>query len=193
MMADDLQKQLNNKLRDAACGGRPEEVVDLLGQGAHPDGNNDGHPLILAAYSGHLEVVKILLDAGASTEFRDRDGNAADNARKKDHLEIAELLESPRPVETADEVVLWRPFRDRRHFLEEVFNFATLERVSLLRKGKYGPVEAMTITGFSAIEDKSDGSQLRKAFNEHVKRGGKADEALVFPNKLAKSILKRGD
>ncbi|MCE9506851.1 MAG: hypothetical protein K8R48_00850 [Alphaproteobacteria bacterium] len=192
-MTDETQKILNDALYKAACDGKAGDVLDCLEKGAHPDGNNNGLPLIYAAYSGHLAVVNILLDAGASTEFRDRDGNAADNARKKGYLEIASILENPRPSTSADEVVLQRPFRDRLHFLEEIFNFVTLERVSLLRFGKHGKIEAMTITGFSAIEDKSDESQLRKAFNEHVQRGGKTDEALIFPNRLAKPILKRGD
>jgi len=194
-MSDETQKLLNDSLYKAATDGKVGDVRDLLERGAHPDGNDNGLPLIYAAYNGHLDVVNILLEAGASTEFRDRDGNAADNARKKGFLEIALILESPRSAaaESADEVALQRPFRDRLRVLEEIFNFVTLERVSLLRKGKYGQIEAMTITGFSMIEDKSDESQLRKAFNEHVKRGGKVDEALVFPNRLAKSILKRGD
>jgi hypothetical protein len=193
-MTDKAQKDLNDKLRVAASNGRADEVRALLEEGADVDGDK-GLPLIWAAYKGHLAVVNVLLDAGADAMLTYSDGGktAAQYAREEHHPEIAQVLENPRPLETVDEVVLQHPFRDRLHVLEEIFNFVTLERVSLLRRGKYGKIEAMTCTGFSMIEDKSDESMLRKAFNEHVKRGGKADESVIFPNKLLKNKFPRSE
>jgi ankyrin repeat protein len=182
--------ELNDKLKEAACKGNVGEVQSLLAQGVHPDGEY-GLPLILAAYNGQMGVVKILLEAGASADFSDKDGTAADNARLKGHSAIADVIENYKPAETVDEVVFRRPFG--KSILEEAFNFTTLERISVIRKNKFSPADAMTITGFSMIEDKSDESLLRKAFNEHRRRGGRTDEAIVFPNRLAKNKLTRKD
>jgi hypothetical protein len=60
------------------------------------------------------------------------------------------------------------------------------ERVTLIRQGRLGAVETAVITGFSAIEDQSDSSMLRKAFNEHARRGGETEESAVFTRNISK-------
>jgi hypothetical protein len=186
------KKQLNEMLGKAACDGRVDEVMALLEQGADIDsrdyGGTDSTPLIHAAYRGHLKVVEFLLIKGADLQHSNQQGRTAeDYARERGHHKILELLHNP-PTwnQTPEEIIFQRPLSNRT--LEEVFNFVSLERISLIRNGKYGPVEAVVRESFSAIEDETT---LRKAFEEHVKRGGKADEGVVFPNKLLKNKLPR--
>ena len=45
-------------------------------------------PLIMAAWKGHLEAVRVLLAAGADLTPRHRDGTAMECARKKGHDDI---------------------------------------------------------------------------------------------------------
>ena len=184
-MTDETQKQLNKKLGEAAKGGKVEEVLSCLQAGAEINGVSETlrTPLMYAAYKGHLRVAEILLQAGADRTLRDNvNETAEDDARKRGYPEIETLLREYTP----DEVIFRRQLGDRT--LQESFNFITRERISLIRKSPRGDVEAMTRESFSVIEDES---VLRKAFEEHVRRGGKADEALVFPHRLPKNKLTR--
>ena len=54
----------------------------------------------IAAYMGHAEVVKLLLERGANREVRDiTDGaTALGDARKNGHIEVVELLTVPKPM-----------------------------------------------------------------------------------------------
>ena len=54
-----------------------EQVKALLGAGANPDlGNNEGQPpLFSGCMSGNLEIVRLLVHAGANTNWRDKDGD----------------------------------------------------------------------------------------------------------------------
>jgi ankyrin repeat protein len=193
-MTDDIQKKLDAMLSDAAYVGRTDDVLSLLEKGADVNSTNDSRrtPLMRAAYHGHLETVQILLEAGADRTPRDDSKDTAeDDARKNGHKNVETLLqEYVHVAKTSDEIIFQSKISNRT--LEEVFNFVRRERISLIRKTPHGAVEAMTCVNFSAIEDQSDDSQLRKAFNEHVKRGGTVDEAVIFPNKLPKNKLKRG-
>jgi len=158
------------------------EVTALLEKGAGADGNGDGLPLIWAANNGHMEVVKLLLEAGADAALvTDYDGKPAEYyAGCHGHRDIEKLLKEYREG-SPDEVVFRRLVSGS--LLEEAFNFKTLERISILHSG-----EAVSFQrdSFSAVEDKET---LRKAFNEHVKRGGKLteEEALSGAKKLDKN------
>jgi ankyrin repeat protein len=57
----------------AAGVGNPEVVSELLAHGASPDpvGADGMTPLIVAARQGHLDIVRVLLDAGADRSKRD--------------------------------------------------------------------------------------------------------------------------
>ena len=56
------------ELYTAARSGRLPEVERLLNEGASPDAEKHGTALVAAAYNGHLDVVKVLVRAGAKLE-----------------------------------------------------------------------------------------------------------------------------
>ncbi|MBI3442061.1 MAG: ankyrin repeat domain-containing protein [Proteobacteria bacterium] len=180
-MADEAQTELNKRLVDACKTGVAAEVITLLDKGADinysKSESEKNLPLVYAAYCGHLEVVNILLVRGADRQGQCNKKTAAQWAQDTGHTAVAVRLS-----EDPDQVIFQQPLSDRT--LEEVFNFATLERISLVRHSPQGAVEAITREPFSEIVDQS---QLRKAFEEHVRRGGKADESRVFPYVLSKS------
>jgi hypothetical protein len=53
------------------------------------------HPLHYAARGGHLEAVRLLLDAGGDPEWNAYDGNLAAMALERGHEAVAKLLEDP--------------------------------------------------------------------------------------------------
>lgn len=171
----------------AAYYGHVECVRLLLEKGAGVDVRNsaDCTPLMGAAERGRVEIVKILLAAGADASLRGKDKNAIDWATLHAHWDVARILLSsvqPKPAESVDEITFERAVSNRT--LEDIFNFVTLERVSLIRQSPQGVVETVTCKKFSEIDDRET---LRKAFEEHVRRGGKTSEDKVFPNVLSKS------
>ncbi len=169
-----------------ACynGGNVELVRLLIKRGASIDfrngvGGRHASALMCAAYKGHYDIVDLLLQVGANPHFRTESGGhtAESFALNNGHTKVAALIKSPLQRE---EVVMSRPLRENS--LEEIFNFASLERISLLRNPK-GDVVAMTREQFSVLEDSPD---LEKAFELYKSRGGKKNEVDVFPNKLFK-------
>jgi hypothetical protein len=70
-------------------------------------------------------------------------------------------------------------------FLEETFNFAARERITLVRGALEGPVQAVTRENFSAIEQ----SVLQEAFNAYQQKGGKIPESDVFPDRIFKAKM----
>ncbi len=80
----------------AATGPFPETVELLLEKGAEPnivDQNEHFTPLMHASAEGNLEVVKILVEAGADYTLTDVDGDNAESfARRAGHLEVATYL-----------------------------------------------------------------------------------------------------
>lgn len=171
-------------------GDRQLAVVNLLiARGADVNARNGAGctPFTAAAEKASAAVVSALIAAGADTGAAclNRSGRAW--ALKAGNLEVADML-TPKPktrprVEGDDEVTMTRALGDRT--LEEIFNFATRERISLLRDGPGGTVEAMTRESFSVIDDKD---ALRRAFDEYVKKGGTLSEQDVFPDPLGKTL-----
>lgn len=86
---------LNVQLMDASNAGNAPRVQKLVRTNVDINAR-DIHgftPLILAAYSGHIEVVKILLLAGANPRLTDNNGvNATTYAISQGHLEIADII-----------------------------------------------------------------------------------------------------
>ena len=67
--------------------------------------------------------------------------------------------------------------------MQEVYSFKRRERFTFIRKSENGDVEAVQRESFFALDDKSG---LRRAFDEHVKRGGKMSEEDVFGDVMMK-------
>ena len=193
-MADATQPPLSVKLCEAAEKGDIALARALLASGEHIEGIHciggcRYTPLISAAHCGHLEMVRFLLDRGADRHALANGKTAEEIAREQKHPEVANFLKTYDQNKNPDKIFFYDDLGDRTR--EDIYDFMMRERVTMIRQGKYGSVDTTTITGFSAIEDQSDESQLRKAFNEHMRRGGKADEALVFPHRLPKNKLTR--
>lgn len=180
----------------ASFNGNLDVVKYLLDKGANVNVLDSARatPLYNAVrYSKSVDIVRLLMQRGADPNIEDREGySALMYARKKKKQYLVRIMEEkvvmpPKPQEKApealnpDEVIFQRPLGDR--ILQESFDFVALERVSLVRKSAQGAVEAMSRDGFSVIEDQST---LRKAFEEHVRRGGKTEESRVFPNTIFK-------
>lgn len=180
------QEKLDKKLRKAASKGKIEDIKKLLAAGA--DINKDGlwrhAPLVEAAYCGKLEAVKFLLEAGVDHKHLPR---AENYARKRGHKEVETFLkeyQNPTPAVAGnpDEVTFERVIGNR--LFQEFFDFRALERITLVRKDAESAVETTLRDSFSTVADKAT---LRKAFEEHLRRGGKVNENAVFPGGLFKS------
>lgn len=140
-------------------------------------------PLMFAANDGNRQIAALLLENGANTRLRNKDGEtAADMARKKQNPEIARMIEAAGTAPKADEIVYTRAVHDR--VLQEIFDFKNKERLTFIRRGDTDAVEAVQRDSFA---DLTDTSGLRRAFEAHRKRGGKATEDEVFPNDIRKT------
>ncbi len=166
--------------------GHHQTIEILLARGAEVDQRNGVNctALMGAANRGHFRAAQLLLDAGADRSLRGRDRDALGWALMSGNPELIAFLQQKPPeptVEGPQEVVLRRTLGNRT--MEEIFDFAARERITLIRNGEDGPVEAVTRDGFSAIEDRA---RLREAFVLYVKKGGSGDEASVLGDALAK-------
>ncbi len=180
--ADINQPGKSGPLFYAAHGGHIDLLKWLLENGAEADGLNSkkSTPLMAAAQQGKLEAVKILLVMGADPTRKNNDNMTArgyaTNSEKKSV--VAWFDRNP------EEVIFSRKVADRT--LQEIFNFTHKERVTFIRKGVDGTVEAVTRHSFKEIDDKS---ALRRAFAEYRKYGGKRSGKEVFFNAIAKPVL----
>jgi len=166
----------------AAKGNHIDVVKWMVEHGALVDIHNAKRstPLMAAAESGSAATVTYLLEMGANRSAVNNDNmNARGYAKHHGHNSVIALLDR-----NPDEVVYTWPVYDRT--LQEVFNFAQKERVTMIRKGTDGPVEAVTRQSFAEIEDKA---KLREAFEQYRKFGGKRAEDEIFSNPLNKAKL----
>jgi hypothetical protein len=169
----------NTALFFAAQYGRRDAALFLLDQGAPYNAKNriGSTPLTAAAGGGHKDVAQLLYDLGGDPAEKNLTGmSALDYARSAGYTDVIEILRAPRgnPVE----VTFSRQMGDRT--LQEVFNFTRQDRVTLVRKGETGPVEAMQRDNFADIKDEWD---LKRAFETYKKRGGTITESAIFADR----------
>lgn len=163
----------------AANEGHLEAARWLLDNGSDvdPRAPDKWTPLMSAASKGHLSIAQLLLEHGANPLRKYTDGkNAIEKARDNNRHDIVRALQN-----TPDEVSYYDTVSDR--VVQEVYSFKRRERFTFIRKSESGDVEAMQRESFFALDDKSG---LRRAFDEHVKRGGKLSEEDVFGDVMNK-------
>lgn len=166
----------NTALFYAAQFGRMDTVLFLLKQGIPLDVKNriGSTPLTGAAAQGHQEVAKLLYDLGSDPALKNFTGSSAFSyARCAGYTDMIDLLSKPRQ---ADEVTLTRDAGGL--VLEETFNFAHRDRLTVVRRAQGGPVEAIQRDSFADLSDKA---ALRKAFAFYAQRGGTIPESEIFP------------
>lgn len=171
------QSGIDGPLFLAAYHGHQTVVKWLLETGAEVDIRNSKNstPLMAAAEQGRLECARALVKAGASTATKNNHSiSARGYAVRNNHKSVVDYIDR-----NPDEIVFsWR-VNDRT--LQEVFNFAKRERVTLIRNGAEGPVEAVTRQSFSEITDRAT---LRKAFEKYRDEGGARTEEEVFSSNI---------
>ncbi len=179
-------KGCNLPLFNAAYRGHTRIVAWLISKGAdvclfnHNPNDVDAPPLVGAAFSGHREIVEMLLAAGADPcAVSSGNKTAAEYAQGNNHHELAAYLRSQQYA-----VDICNRWKVGERSVEEHFNFIKRERMTLIMKPDNSAVETALREGFDAIEE----SVLRKAFDEHVRRGGHVDEGSVFVGKVVKSV-----
>lgn len=119
-------------------------------------------------------AIQWLLDQGADPLIADVRGRQPRHiAMDEKDYPCIELLEhgqsavkTTHPDESRNIVIFERKLADR--VLQEVFDFNRGERVSLIRKGEHGPVEAVQRQRFEEVEPAS----LKQAFDACVEKGG---------------------
>lgn len=199
----------NTALGWAADQGHIHCVRLLLERGAKIDATNSlgWSPLVNAIMSNQGETVDLLLEKGASITLKDGSGRTPlDNAvnykmkemvarlskhtanlaaerearqRARDELLRRAREEADRRASQEHANVVVFKQRAGDHTLEDVFNFVSLERLTLVRKGDDGPVETMTRQNMA---DMNNRTMLKKALEEHAKRGGTVTEKDIFPD-----------
>lgn len=182
----------------AALQGKYEAARLLLDRGADVNlrDRTGETPLSNALIREHYKLATLLLDRGASTDVVGPSGRTplslVAKSRNKELIarvagvppqEVAPVPAAvPAPAQPArndgpDDVVFYRPLGNR--VLEETYNFAAKERITLLRNGLEGPVEAMTRESFDSLGNKA---ALRHAFEIYAGRGGAVHESEIFPD-----------
>ncbi|KAJ7166318.1 ankyrin repeat-containing domain protein [Mycena crocata] len=94
LFAGDMVPPSVSSLWIAACLNLGNIAWHFLEAGASPDGleAHDGNPLYVAAYRGHIEIVRLLLDQGADINGKGYYGTALQAAAGEGHEAVAKLL-----------------------------------------------------------------------------------------------------
>jgi ankyrin repeat protein len=169
----------------AVSAGKADCARWLIAHGAEVNlqSGDAANALHCAGFYGQLECARLLVDAGADLNAVYAKGKtAAQVARDQKHPEVAEFLELHPNL-----LSFTRALGNR--VVEEIYDFRDRERVTLLRQCVGGAVETMQRETFSAL---AETPALRRAFEEHRRRGGTlAEEAtpLQLPGKAR--VLKR--
>ncbi|MDE1153250.1 MAG: ankyrin repeat domain-containing protein [Micavibrio sp.] len=187
----------------AAVMDKPAAMRWLLNNGAdiNQRDTSGSTALIHAVINSNYRCVSLLLDAGANMYIGDSGGrtprqhvprgrgraiglllDSHDKALRAATKEKAAPAPQAAPAGEDPDVVILRQQIGNR-MLEEVFNFAARERLTLIRKDIDAPIEAMTRQNFNEL---AESPLLRRAFAEHKRRGGQLTESDVFDAMLQK-------
>lgn len=190
----------------AAWSGAVEAMRELIRRGAdlNDTGSDFGHtPLHWAIENDKILAARVLVEAGADLKARNHDkmtplqfalkrkrAGIAAMLTNAEHLATVKRAEemlrqaraetrqlAPEKKENPDIVIFSFKAGDRT--LEEVFNFVSFEQISLTKRNADGALEAQTRRNFADIDNDR---LLRRAFEEHKRRGGAALESEVFPD-----------
>jgi hypothetical protein len=181
----------NGALFAAALAGHADCVAFLLDAGADiNERNSTGSTALMGALEqGKADCVEVLVTRGADKSLANNRGYTTDfyaTASGSDAVRAAYSLTASAKTPEAREIRSVHAVGDR--LLEEIYSFDLKERVTYIRKGERGPVEAFTRESFESLLG-SEG--LREAFAEHARRGGGLREEDVAPGVLGKPRLSR--
>lgn len=174
----------------AAHNEKPAAVQFLIEKGASPDARtaqNGWAPLMSAITKNNAEIAQMLMQAGADPHIRNSKGQTlAEIARENGHSDSLVQQLPSMAKKNPMQVSFTQKLEDV--VMQEIFNFETKERITLIRKREYGDVSAMQRDSFFDLTDKSG---LRRAFAEHVKRGGTLREDEIFNDAIPKTKLSK--
>jgi hypothetical protein len=191
------QNLVDRLVNEAAVKGNIALGERLIAEGANVNGGHSSDPhytaLVTAAFNGNNDFVGMLLLHGANLEMKCNGKNAREWAEKNGKKGMVDFLDSwvSRNLKVSlarkkDQVVVCSIAGTRT--LEEIFNFATRERISALCANPGAPAETMLREPFSAIEDQSG---IEKAFALYKEYGGKLTVDDVFPDRIFKAKMPR--
>ncbi len=155
-----------------------------LGCPVHSDGYGYD-ALMVAAHNGHENVVKRLLDIGFDPCRKWKNGKSPMGLmRERKQMAAIKLVEKYHPLshdirmtEETGKLVTTDILGER--CIQEIFNFAARDRLTLVRKGLDGEVEGVTRDQFKDI----DPAYLQGKLELFRQRGGEAGDDVLQPGR----------
>jgi hypothetical protein len=188
------EKTLVDQLIDASASGDVKLGLKLISVGTDVNGRQlaGGHtPLVTAAFNGQVAFMEMLLQNGAVIDLASNDGTTPrDWAIKSKKIDTVAFIDSwgrtDAPYLAREKNYVITVTRMGKRTLEETFNFASRERISVLCANPGAPAETMLREPFSAIEDQSG---IEKAFALYKEYGGKLTVDDVFSDRIFKAKM----
>ena len=186
------QADLIDELIEAAENGKLDllkKCLDKVRDGVNARNSQGCTSLHFAAQEGRENIVKYLLDNGATVDLTDDDGDTPLSlAQNNDHDDIVELLENASRIQN---IVEWSLLGSSKlvHIeasviferkLIEIFNFESREQLTILEKLKTGAETILPSASFDTLPEET----LQKVFQKFTQLGGVADESFVFHAKV---------
>ncbi|MDD9901081.1 MAG: hypothetical protein OXT65_08905, partial [Alphaproteobacteria bacterium] len=95
----------------------------------------------------------------------------------------------PEPQERVDSTVITFNKRVGNYYVEEVYDFGALERLSLLRLTEDGGIQGMSRESFSLLQHTTG---LKEAFEQHAAKGGKMTPNDIIPARTKFKLMPKG-